>query len=141
MSAIPHKVRVVRQDPDQLRNVPHERYDAVVLNHSIYKMHYPLDLLKQSYKSLRKGGRLTVSTVLPSGGMAQLHSHLRKELESQGRFENLKRQFQHVTEYEREMEKQRALSYLSREDLRALVLEAGFSIETEIDRHYSEYES
>jgi SAM-dependent methyltransferase len=124
-------VRIIRQDPDQLRNVPSDRFDAAVLNQTLYKQHYPLDLLKQVYKSLKSGGTLTVSTILSSGGMAQAHAHLRRELKSQNCYENLKRQFQHVTEFEKEIERKNHSGYMTREDLRALVLEAGFSIQSE----------
>jgi SAM-dependent methyltransferase len=135
----PHLVRIVRQDPDQLRNFPSNRFDGVILNHMIHRTHYPLEMLKVAFDAVVPGGTISLSSILPSGGLKQLHRYVRAELESENRHDILKRHFQAVTEYELSQFEAKRYKFLSREDLRALVLEAGFTLECEesctIDGH------
>ncbi len=126
-----HAPRIVRQELDDLKNVPDGRYDAVVCMHQIYRVHDPKALLQSAFRAMKEGGQLTLSSILPSGGFDSHYNAVRTHLEASGRFENLKHQFNHVLEFEREMAQRTPFTFHSREELRAMVLEAGFMIDAE----------
>lgn len=123
--------RIVRQDLEDMKNVPAERYDHVTVMNVLHRVHEPAAVLAQAFKALKQGGKLTISDILPSGGIEAHFNAVRTYLEASGRFENLKHQFNHVLEFEREMALVTPYRFLSREELRALVLEAGFMIDAE----------
>ena len=127
----PHMSRIVRQDPDEMRNLPTGRFDGAILNMTIHKFHFPHEVLRAAFECLKSGGKLTISNILPSGGVKKLHSHLRKELEDADQYQVLNQNFRAVCDYEvMEFEKNR-YNLVTREELRALALEAGFEIMNE----------
>lgn len=132
---LPGRLRLVRQDPDFLENVPREAYDAVVMNDTLHKLEDPEACLDGAYQMLGPGGVLTLSTTLASGGVEQLYSALREDLRSRGQYENLKHQFNHVFEYEKERGQRLPYRFRERADIRALILAAGFQIEVEEGEH------
>ncbi len=123
--------RIVRQDLEDMKNVPAGRYDAVTIMHALHRLHEPAAVLAQAFKAMKTGGKLTVSGILPSGGIEAHFNAVRTHLEAAGRLETLKHQFNHVLEFEREMARLVPYKLHSREELRALVLEAGFMIDSE----------
>lgn len=126
-----HHPRIVRQDLDDMKGVPAGRYDAVTIMHSIHRLHDPSQLLAAAYKAMKPGGRLTVSDILATGGIEAHYNAVRTHLEASGRYETLKHQFNHVLDFEREMALRTPYKLPTREELRALVLEAGFMIDSE----------
>jgi SAM-dependent methyltransferase len=121
--------RFIRRDPDLLGELPAARYDGVALVNLLPRLTEPAVALAQAYKSLKPGGVMTLSAMLPSGCVDFLYNSLRTALERDGKYENLKHQFNCVLELDREQA--RGWTLRSREEVRALVLEAGFAIASE----------
>jgi len=125
------RVRVVRQDPGDLHDVPAQRFSGVTMMHVLHRLDDPALVLQRAFQALRPGGCLTISVLLDEGGIEAHYNAVRSELEALGRYETLKHQFNHVLELERDLAIAVPYRLPSRADVRALVLEAGFMIEEE----------
>jgi hypothetical protein len=129
------RVRIVKMDLDDLDRIPAARYDGVTMMNLPYRLYDFSATLSQAYKAMKQGGLITVSTILPTGGIDPWMNDVRTHLEKSGRFETMKHQFNHVLEHELHMAAHKPFRMLSREELRAKILEAGFFIEEEQHGH------
>lgn len=123
------RVRLVRQNPDALKGVPEARFDAAVMCESLHRFHEPAAILAKVYESLKPGAILSISVRLD--GVESLFQDLKAHLEATDRFDHLKHQFNHVLEHEREQASSAPYRFSSRDEVRQLILAAGFSIESE----------
>lgn len=123
------RVRLVRQDPSVLKGVPVARFDAAVLFESLHRFDDPAKVLAHVYASLKPGAILSISFRLD--GIEPLYNSVKTHLDASDRYDQLKHQFNHVLEFERELATSTPYRFLSREEARALVLEAGFNLESE----------
>lgn len=123
------RVRIVRQDLDNLKGIPSTRFDAAVIFESLHRFADPAAALLAIYKALKPGAVLSLS--LRTDGIDPLYNSIRTHLETSARFDTLKHQFNHVLDFERELSETKPYRFLTREETRVLILAAGFSIEEE----------
>lgn len=125
------RLRIVRRDPSDLSKLPEARFDAAVMMLAVHKVEEPVELFKNVLRSLVPGGVFSVSIILPDSGLDGMFGALRESLVQSGAYDALKHQYGHVLEHERELALAMPYRFHSREDVRAYLLEAGFSIEEE----------
>lgn len=124
-------VKIIKQSPDDLRKIPENRFDGAVMMLNAHKYYDVGSIFRNIYASLKAGAAFSVSTLNPESGVDGFYNGLRRSLEEGGHFENLKHQFNHVVNFDQYNFEHSIYKHLSREDVRALLLEAGFSIEEE----------
>lgn len=129
LNALP--IRIIKQNPDDMKGVPEGRYDGAVMMLNAHKVYDLVAVLKKVRDALKPGATVSISTLDPEGGIDAFYNGLRASLELNGHFENLKHQFNHVVEFDQEHFRHGLYRHLSREDVRASLLEAGFSIAEE----------
>jgi 2-polyprenyl-3-methyl-5-hydroxy-6-metoxy-1,4-benzoquinol methylase len=128
-----HRVRIVKQSPEHLHGLPPERFDAATLLLTLHKLEDPAACLRQVFAALKPGAPVGVSVLTCGPQVDGFFNAVRTDLERQDRFELLKHQFTHVLEHERELAAVLPYRALTRLDVRALLLEAGFNLESEAD--------
>jgi ubiquinone/menaquinone biosynthesis C-methylase UbiE len=133
VALISRRVKVVKQNPDDLRSLPASRYEAAVMMNTLHKLEDPLTCLKKIFDSLIPGGSISVSFLTCGPAIDPLFKALRTDLESQNCYDQLQHQFTHVLEHERELAAALPYRILTRVDVRALLLEAGFALQTEVE--------
>lgn len=124
-------LKIIKQSPEDLRNIPENRFDGAVMMLNAHKYYDVGAIFRNIFNSLKSGASFSVSTLNPETGLDGFYNGLRTSLELSGHFENLKHQFNHVVSYDQYNFEHSIYKHLSREDIRALLLEAGFSIEEE----------
>lgn len=135
------RVRIVKQNPRDLRNLPHGRFDGVTLLLTINKWADPAANLKKIRAAMSDRGTLTMSAIMSPHSVEKVFNTMRHEMAERGRFDALKDQFNHVLEYERQEAQKVPFRYRSLTELRQIAQDAGFTIEKEfIFRTRPDYE-
>ncbi len=129
INALP--VRIIKQHPEDMKKVPENRYDGAVMMLNAHKYQDITTVFRSIFNSLKPGALLSVSALDAQNGLDGMYNGLRTSLEVNGRYEKLKHQFNQVVDFDQELFRRNAYRHISREDLRALMLEAGFSIADE----------
>ncbi len=134
-------LRCVRRDFGGLEDLPAERFDAVSLSFSTHRFADLGTTLKDAFKTLRSGGTLVLSGLVPANAAGKpvsvetLFDHLRQGLESAGAYDEQKHQMNHVFERELELASEAAFAPRSLATLAELCRDAGFDVELAQDGH------
>jgi len=129
INALP--VRIIKQHPEEMKKIPENRFDGAVMMLNAHKYQDVTTVFRSIFDALKPGALFSVSALDAQDGLDALHNGLRASLETKGRYENLKHQFNQVVDFEQEHFRRLAYRHINREEIRALMLEAGFSIEGE----------
>lgn len=125
------KVRLVRQEPAQLKDLPDERFDTVHLPLGGHALPEITETMKALEKALKPGGTLCFSAIADGGSVEAMLDAARAELVRAGRFEELEHQYNCVVEHQKALAATRPYQYLAVADLRGAILDAGLVIEHE----------
>jgi ubiquinone/menaquinone biosynthesis C-methylase UbiE len=125
------RVRIVKQNPHDLRQLPQSRFDGVTLLLTINRWADPAANLKKIRAAMSERGTLTLSAIVSPHSVEKVFNTMRHEMTERGRFDALKDQFNHVLEYERQEAHTIPFRYRSLAELRQITQDAGFTIEKE----------
>jgi SAM-dependent methyltransferase/PAS domain-containing protein len=136
------RARIVRQDPSELRGLPEGRFDAAVLLGNAHRFANLAAVLASVHSTLKAGGMVVVGGLtegseptLAEAAVDPFFNGLRASLEAAGAYDELKHQFNHVLESEREATVSQGYVLRGVPEIRAAAEAAGFAVEASESGH------
>lgn len=126
------RVRIVKQPISSLHNLPAQRFDGVTMLLTANRLLDLMTTLKQVRGTMRPGGILTLSAIVPPSSVEAVFNNIRQEMTATGQFDALKDQFNHVLEHERLESNGLPYQYRSIPELIRIAELSGFTIEKEL---------
>ncbi len=141
-------------DPDELKrtqlicaevenvNLPEGTFDAVVSSNVLFNLKSPQPFLSNTYKFLKKGGRLVITSPHTKCNFNQLIADIRQDFKAQGNFEKNLQYIEIVEKVNRRFqgersENEKAFMLFTNTEIERLLLETGFSKITYSDTTYA----